>query len=293
MRSLRRPSNYWDPPSWAPDASHPEWLRRSLVPVHLVCGPPAAGKTTFVRQRAGADELIIDLDEIRSKLSGNALHADFGRLIGPALAERNRILAPLAEPSQWQAAWLIIGEPIPAARQWWRNALGPGTTYVLATPPAQCHQRIDADPSRRAVASEHKAAVDEWWRRYRRTVGDNTTGGLATETRPNLEGRSPEGADYHRLYNLRRWRRRSRYQLQQQPLCQACAALGVVEPAAVADHIEPHNGDLRSFLLGELQSLCGAHHSGAKQSSERAGVSFSSEIGPDGLPIDPRHPAYR
>jgi 5-methylcytosine-specific restriction enzyme A len=105
--------------------------------------------------------------------------------------------------------------------------------------------------------------------------------------------RSPAAADYHRLYNLRRWRRRARRQLLLQPLCEQCAALGVLEPATVADHIVPHNGDLHLFLMGDLQSLCGPHHSGAKQSAERAGVEYSSEVGPDGLPIDPRHPANR
>lgn len=105
--------------------------------------------------------------------------------------------------------------------------------------------------------------------------------------------RSPERMDSHRWYGTRRWRRRAKAQLYAEPLCVQCAAAGLLEPANVADHVLPHNGDPDLFWYGELQSLCTAHHSGAKQSAERAGVEYSSDIGADGLPTDPRHPANR
>lgn len=105
--------------------------------------------------------------------------------------------------------------------------------------------------------------------------------------------RSPEAADYHRWYGTRRWRRTALAQLQAEPLCRQCAAVGLLKGATVADHVLPHNGDPQLFWHSELQSLCGPHHSGAKQSAERAGVDYSTEIGLDGLPIDPRHPANR
>lgn len=105
--------------------------------------------------------------------------------------------------------------------------------------------------------------------------------------------RSPEAENYHQWYGTRRWRRTALRQLQAEPLCVECAKSGVLEAATTADHVEPHNGDPQLFWYGQLQSLCTACHSGAKQSAERAGVHYSSEIGLDGLPIDPRHPANR
>jgi 5-methylcytosine-specific restriction enzyme A len=68
-----------------------------------------------------------------------------------------------------------------------------------------------------------------------------------------------------------------------------CAAKGLAVPATVADHIEPHHGDWHSFLNGELQSLCDACHNSTKRFEEIRG--YSNEIGDDGWPIDPRHPA--
>lgn len=91
------------------------------------------------------------------------------------------------------------------------------------------------------------------------------------------------------LYGTQRWKRRRLAQLQREPLCAMCLADGVTRVATVADHITPHRGDPHAFFAGRLQSLCAPHHDGAKQREERRG--YSDEVGDDGWPLDPRHPA--
>ena len=49
-----------------------------------------------------------------------------------------------------------------------------------------------------------------------------------------------------------------------------CLAEGIVCAAVVADHIEPHRGDVERFWRGALQSLCNPHHNAAKQAEESA-----------------------
>jgi len=163
------PGHHWREPNAAVSAPHPSWLRPSLAPVHLVCGPPGAGKSTFVRERAGPADLVLDLDTIMAALSRQPLHAAWDRRpwLGPALARRNAFLASLSRPSRWNAAWLIVGEPEATWRQWWRTMLGPGTTYVLPAPIEICVERIAADPARTAVIHEHIEAARQWWRKYR------------------------------------------------------------------------------------------------------------------------------
>lgn len=90
------------------------------------------------------------------------------------------------------------------------------------------------------------------------------------------------------LYSTARWVKRRAYQLSIEPLCRKCSALGVVKPATVADHIIPHRGDEHLFWNGDLQSLCDHCHNSAKKAEEARG--YSTDIGADGLPIDPRHP---
>lgn len=68
-----------------------------------------------------------------------------------------------------------------------------------------------------------------------------------------------------------------------------CEKAGLVTPATICDHIEPHNGNLEAFYSGPFQSLCKRHHDAAKQAEERGG--YSREVGIDGWPVDDRHPA--
>lgn len=56
-----------------------------------------------------------------------------------------------------------------------------------------------------------------------------------------------------------------------EPLCRFCAAHGRVTAATVADHIEPHRGDIAKFWRGELQSLCAHCHNSTKQAMEKSG----------------------
>ena len=78
-------------------------------------------------------------------------------------------------------------------------------------------------------------------------------------------------SEFSQWYADRRWRAKRALQLQIEPLCQFCRERGLLKPADVADHIEPHKGDRERFWNGELQSLCHACHSGTKQRMERSG----------------------
>lgn len=98
---------------------------------------------------------------------------------------------------------------------------------------------------------------------------------------------APRSAEYHHLYNSRRWRRIRAQQLEAQPFCVFCRGEGRLIPATVCDHIEPHRGDVARFYAGPFQSLCKRCHDSAKARIE----SGSGPIGCDesGMPINPRH----
>jgi hypothetical protein len=93
-------------------------------------------------------------------------------------------------------------------------------------------------------------------------------------------------------YQLQRWRNRAKLQLKLQPLCEFCQQRGIVTPATIADHIEPHRGDWNAFWLNSLQSLCAQCHSSTKRRQELRGYDASA-IGDDGWPLDEKHPANR
>jgi 5-methylcytosine-specific restriction endonuclease McrA len=80
-------------------------------------------------------------------------------------------------------------------------------------------------------------------------------------------------------------------QLQAEPLCRYCLDLGRTTPATIADHVVPHHGDERLFWEGPLQSLCYHCHNSVKKVEESRG--YRLDVGVDGVPLDPRHPANR
>lgn len=92
------------------------------------------------------------------------------------------------------------------------------------------------------------------------------------------------------FYGLQSWRRRRAHQLRIEPLCRSCKARGVVTPATIADHVEPHGGDYTKFVLGKLQSLCEPCHA-PKWAADKRG--YSNAVGDDGYPLDPAHPFNR
>lgn len=94
-----------------------------------------------------------------------------------------------------------------------------------------------------------------------------------------------------RLYDSVRWRKRRAEQLSREPLCAICLKVGRRTPATVADHVEPHKGDLDLFWNGELQSLCASCHSKHKQAQEKGGL--LPGCGVDGVPLDDNHPWNR
>ena len=146
--------------------NHPGWLLPSRIPLTIVCGPPGSGKNRFVAQRAGAKDLVIDLDEIASRLSGQPIHGWDRSWLNAAIRERNRLLGLLAKPQarQWKAAWFIVGEPTAKRRQWWADKLQPKAVVVLAVQDETCIRRLEKD--NRPRAQDQSAAVYRWWSQY-------------------------------------------------------------------------------------------------------------------------------
>lgn len=88
----------------------------------------------------------------------------------------------------------------------------------------------------------------------------------------------------------RKWQRLRAVHLRAEPLCRMCADEGRAVPATVVDHVVPVRAARdRRLDPANLQSLCDFHHSAVKQREEARG--YSPQSGPDGWPVDPRHPA--
>jgi hypothetical protein len=126
-----------------------------------------------VQERAGARDLVLDLDEIVARLSGLPLYHAPATLLDRALRYRNSRLKLLSISTQWPAGWLIVGEPKAKWRNWWRSTLRPFRVVVFETPPEVCFERLARDERRPALVRERQRdVVVEWWATYRRAKLD-------------------------------------------------------------------------------------------------------------------------
>lgn len=147
---------------------HPEWVRKPAIPVTLVCGPPASGKSSYVREHAAKSDAIIDLDSIASAIAKTTEHAWPLHIIDQALRERNRQLDMLSQPlNGCKHAWFIVCEPDGANRRWWADRIK-ADVVVLETSAHVCEARISADKER----SRQAGAANDWWSRYSRSPAD-------------------------------------------------------------------------------------------------------------------------
>lgn len=125
----------------------PEWLPRPTVPVVVVCGPPASGKTLYVREQAGPNDLVLDLDAIASQLFGVGPYQADKAQYKAAIRYRNKMLAALGDKDcGYPKAWLIVTAGAPAKRAFWQKKYG--TPVIMRTPKEECMQRVRGDDRR-------------------------------------------------------------------------------------------------------------------------------------------------
>lgn len=166
----------------------PTGLKRSKIPLTIVCGPSGSGKSTFVRSLAGPSDIIIDLDDIMATVSGLPIYQAGNEHLSAALAQRNRMLLELSMRPRAKAAWFIVMAPKASQRAFWMKALRPIKTIVLATPIDTCIRRIEADAERRGLTSKFIALARSWWSNYSIGWADEVIGST-TENLSELSDR--------------------------------------------------------------------------------------------------------
>jgi 5-methylcytosine-specific restriction enzyme A len=140
----------------------PHNLRPAAIPVTLVCGPPAAGKTTWVNAHKRPGDTVISLDECKARVGGRMWDTD-RRILRRALAFRDALLRSLATQAQGRA-FVVVGAPTREERDAWCAALGieSDSVVVLDTPADVCIERLYADPARAHAAAELVNGVKRW-----------------------------------------------------------------------------------------------------------------------------------
>ena len=150
----------WDECTLPYDYGLPRDIDEPSIPVTLVCGPPASGKTSYVEKHKSDRDIVIDMDDIKVSVGGKRWDT-CPDVFDLAIVERDRLLRSL-HASTAPHAWVIHTGERPQARSEWARRLGCASIVVINTPANLCISRIKADVRRRYASGSQIAAVKRW-----------------------------------------------------------------------------------------------------------------------------------
>lgn len=134
----------------------------------LICGPPAAGKSSYVKANAKPGDLIIDLDELKREHGYRAKHV------------QKRLEASLSDFEG--DAWVIRTLGDSKARERVSERLGIDEVIVLATPKDLALQRS----KERGDPQELSDAITNWWNLYEASPGVDGERVIQPDTGPTI-----------------------------------------------------------------------------------------------------------
>jgi len=152
QESARARSELFEPPDLLP----------SRPPLIIVAGPPAAGKTTYIQERAGPDDEIVDLDMEARRLGldrWTKTETEWNTL----LRARNDHLRRLST-SNAPRAWFCFMGAAAKTRAHFVRLLKPAQVVVLLTAAPVCRERIER--SRPGAGPDMFAAIGRWHSSY-------------------------------------------------------------------------------------------------------------------------------
>lgn len=175
---------FWDQSNWRPMCeichnrkaaaentgnmmvSHrPKWIEHSVIPVTLVAGCHAAGKTKFINERAGSRDLVIDLPQIVADVSGFPIYTAHQSFLGIAVAKRNNLLSQLSSVStarRYDHCYFSQAIPEAKVRNWWASTLGSKSVVIMASEET-CVERVLESGY---YPTSYVDYVRDWHRRY-------------------------------------------------------------------------------------------------------------------------------
>ena len=125
--------------------------------VYIVWGSPCAGKTTWVKENASPDDLILDLDKIWEAVCLSDREHKPGRLKANVFGIRDAMIDQIRiRKGTWRNAFIIGGYPHENERHRLADLLRADLVFI-DTPRDECLRRASAS---------WKQFVEDWWEEY-------------------------------------------------------------------------------------------------------------------------------
>jgi len=140
---------------------------KRLKDIIIVCGPPASGKSTYIKEHAQPNDLIWDYDEIIKALTGQDLYHRPNWSMDAALAIRDTVYKFIESSTKVKKAWIITSAPRREQRIPLRDRFS--AEVIIMNPSMDiCLNRISNRPGRDMWSD----AINQWYQDYERDPKD-------------------------------------------------------------------------------------------------------------------------
>ena len=137
------------------------WTRH----IYLVYGCPLAGKKTYVKERAGIHDLIIDIDKIYSCISNNPPYIKSKRLYDNMKAVQDALLDTVKyKRGKWTNAFIVGGYAFKGERERLCTEYGAEQIFIPCDKETAL-QRLASVQDGRDIA-EYSKHINTWFNRY-------------------------------------------------------------------------------------------------------------------------------
>lgn len=144
-------------------------IAHQVPPCVIVYGPPCAGKTTWVRQHARRNDLVVDHDLIAQRLGSPSTHHHPRELRAQAEHHVRRLLLEI-EHGQHDRWWVVRTLANPADRAPLAARLA-GRAHLILPPRSVLYARADQRPRPRQT----RYVIDQWLAHHRADLAARVT----------------------------------------------------------------------------------------------------------------------
>ena len=129
--------------------------------VYIVYGPPCSGKSSYVCDVAGCDDIILDIDSIWEMISNNDRYVKRDRLKENVFGIRDCILDQIRmRVGKWKNAYIIGGYPMKMDRTRLEQRLGASSIFIFED------KEVCLERARMSERHGWDKYIEEWFERY-------------------------------------------------------------------------------------------------------------------------------
>lgn len=129
--------------------------------VYLVYGPPCSGKSTWVNNNAGVDDIVLDIDSIWEAITINDRYIKRDRLKQNVFGIRDCILEQIKMRfGKWKNAYIIGGYPLKTDRERLIRLLDCELIFINESKEVCLQRAIEAN------RKEWEKYIEDWFEKY-------------------------------------------------------------------------------------------------------------------------------